>query len=360
VRLSFFLSTLWLSGGVKAILETANRLAARGHGVCFVVPGGTTAPEVRSEMDARIEVREVSPLSSQSNPLLLGRLVLEMAKSAPPSDILISTHTPTTLAVLIAAHLLKKGRPVWYCQDYDLMFQNRPAVRWLLHNALRWHTCAIVVSHALQEELQAYVPGKPIYVSGDGLSHPELLKPCAPAERAQLHGPQATILYLGDIRPRKGWDDFLKAAELVYQQFPNLLLQIVSKEPCEIQTQVPYEFRLRPSDAELARLMAMCDVFVSASWWEGFGLPPLEAMACGAPVVMTDSHGGREYAKPGENCLMVPPRDPSALAQAVLQVLRDPAISEHFRRAGPLTARQFTWEKSVDRFEEALRTVIKV
>jgi glycosyltransferase involved in cell wall biosynthesis len=77
-------------------------------------------------------------------------------------------------------------------------------------------------------------------------------------------------------------------------------------------------------------------------------------MACAVPVVLTDSGGVHEYARPGENCLMVPARDPSALADAMLRVLTDTDLAKRLRLNGPPTAAQFTWERAVDRFEVAI------
>jgi len=63
----------------------------------------------------------------------------------------------------------------------------------------------------------------------------------------------------------------------------------------------------------------------------------------------------REYARHGENCLMVPPRDPGALANAMARVLTDATLAERLRRNGPPTAARFKWDSTVDRFEQALQ-----
>jgi glycosyltransferase involved in cell wall biosynthesis len=145
---------------------------------------------------------------------------------------------------------------------------------------------------------------------------------------------------------------------LVYAELSAIRLVVVSKNEIDIQTDAPFQFIYSPTREELAELYATCDLFVSASWREGFGLPPLEAMACGAPVVLTDSGGVREYARPGENCLLVPPRDPPALATAMLTVLGDQTLSDRFRLAGPITAAEFSWTRAADRFEQALRSLL--
>jgi glycosyltransferase involved in cell wall biosynthesis len=238
------------------------------------------------------------------------------------------------------------------------MFLDRPVIDWLLRHALRWHDCAWVVSEYSRNELLEYTPGKVTNI-GEGISHAEYFHPLPEAERRKTASHQKRILFLGDTRPRKGMPDFLEAVDIVARQMPDIMLWIVSKEECTIDSQLNHQFFYRPARDKLANLYATCDVFVSASWWESFGLPPLEAMACGAPVVLTDSRGVKEFAVPGENCIMTPPKDPQALADGILQVLNDPDLSNQLRHNGPITASKFSWAAAVDRFETALQALLE-
>ncbi len=358
MRISFILSSLWLSGGVRVIVEYANRLTARGHQIALVVPGDTLDPDMLNEMDTRVSVRQTRlARGPRSNVLQMIRLMWSLARAVPPSDVIVSTHTPTTAASLLAGRLLRRGRLVWLYQDYREMFIGRPYEDWLMRHALRWHKCALTVSDYSRRELTTYSPGKVIVV-GEGLSHPELFHPLSD-ESYHHASSQKTILFLGDMRPRKGLPDFLQAANLIYERLRDIKLLIVSKEDCQIESSVPFEYIYRPTRVELARLYATCDLFVSASWWESFGLPPLEAMACGAPVVLTDSGGVREYARHEENCLMGPARDPAALAGAMWRVLNDPTLARRLAANGPPTAARFTWDRAVDRFEAAIADLVK-
>jgi glycosyltransferase involved in cell wall biosynthesis len=357
MRISFILSSLWLSGGVRVIMEYANRLAARGHYVTLVTPGGTLDPEMLDELASDVTVRESRVVrASHLSSVGMLRLTWSLAQAVPPSDVVISTHTPTTAAGFLATHLLRRGRPVWFFMDYREMFVGRPYEDWLMRHALSWHERALVLSDYGRQELHAYSSGD-VVVVGLGLSDPEIFHPLPPEARRSADDFQV-ILFLGDMRPRKGLSDFLRAVGLVYERVNNIKLLIVSKEDCQIDSRVPFETIRRPGRAQLAQSYATCDVFVSASWREGFGLPPLEAMACGVPVVLTDSGGVREYARPGENCLMVPPRDPAALAEAIYHVLSEPAMARRLALNGPLTAAQFTWDGAVDRFEAAIAELV--
>ncbi|MDO8533110.1 MAG: glycosyltransferase family 4 protein [Dehalococcoidia bacterium] len=108
------------------------------------------------------------------------------------------------------------------------------------------------------------------------------------------------------------------------------------------------------SSEEMARAYCSSAVYVSGSWYEGFGLPLLEAMACGCPVATTDSKGIDDFAIDGETCLKVPPRDPEAMAAAVLHLLRDPGLRRRLAANGLAMAQRFGWERSIDAWEELL------
>jgi L-malate glycosyltransferase len=101
-----------------------------------------------------------------------------------------------------------------------------------------------------------------------------------------------------------------------------------------------------------ARLLPHFDVFVLSSVWEGMSNGLLEAMAAGRPVVATRVGGNPEVIVDGESGLLVPPRDPQALADAVLRLLRDPELA---RRMGAAASRrveaEFTLPRMVHRLE---------
>lgn len=353
MRISFILSSLWLSGGVRVIMEYANRLASRGHRVTLIAPGNTLDLDMLNDLAPTVVVRQSRVARGpRLNIVQMVRLTWSLAQAVPPSDVVISTHTPTTAAGLLATRFLGRGRPVWFFMDYREMFVGRPYEDWLMRHALRWHERALVLSDYSWQELHTYSPGDVIVV-GLGLSDPELFHPL-PLETRRSTDNLRTILFLGDMRPRKGLSDFLQAAALVYESLKDIKLLIVSKEDCQIESRVPFECIQRPTRAQLAQLCSTCTLFVSASWREGFGLPPLEAMACGTPVVLTDSGGVREYARPGENCLMVPTRDPEALAEAMCLALSDVALAQRLAANGPPTAALFSWDHAVDRFEAAI------
>ena len=97
-------------------------------------------------------------------------------------------------------------------------------------------------------------------------------------------------------------------------------------------------------EADLPALYAGAAVFVFPSLYEGFGLPVLEAMACGTPVITSNTSSLPEVV--GEAGILIDPRDVRALAEAVERVLADERLRAELRAKGVERARQFTWEKT--------------
>jgi glycosyltransferase involved in cell wall biosynthesis len=159
----------------------------------------------------------------------------------------------------------------------------------------------------------------------------------------------------------KGLSDLIEALNLVKDNKlteKNFQLYIITQDELDLSA-AKFDARvIKPrDDIEIAAVLRTSNLFVHPSWFEGFGMPPLEAMACGTPCVITDSGGIHEYAKNGENCTMVPPRDPKALAHAIAHVIGNQELREQYRVSGLETAKQFTWDHAADALEQVLSGV---
>ena len=106
---------------------------------------------------------------------------------------------------------------------------------------------------------------------------------------------------------------------------------------------------------EVPSLYSAVALFVFPSLYEGFGLPPLEAMACGTPVIVSNASSLPEVV--GEAGIMVEPHDVSGLIKAMERILTDKWLREEMRIKGLERARQFTWERAA---RETLRVYAEV
>jgi glycosyltransferase involved in cell wall biosynthesis len=109
-------------------------------------------------------------------------------------------------------------------------------------------------------------------------------------------------------------------------------------------------------DEDLPLLYGACDLFAYPSLYEGFGLPPLEAMACGAPAVVSDAPAMPEVV--GDAARIVPATDREAWAAALRELLCDPGLRAELSRRGIERARAFTWERSARLTLDAYRAAL--
>jgi glycosyltransferase involved in cell wall biosynthesis len=100
------------------------------------------------------------------------------------------------------------------------------------------------------------------------------------------------------------------------------------------------------SDKDIVDVYNISDIFISTSWWEGFGLPPLEAMACGCAVITSNSGGVNEYAIDNVNCLMFEPKNEKELEDKLVLLIENSYLRKSLSMEGIKTAQHFTWNNS--------------
>ena len=180
--------------------------------------------------------------------------------------------------------------------------------------------------------------------------------------------PSKFILYVGLIEPRKnlpllinaykklvdnGTDHNLVLVGRFGWMFDELLQQI---EKLSLTDKVILTGYVEQED--LPMVYNLCDLFVYPTLYEGFGLPALEAMACGIPVITTDVSSLPEIV--GEAGLLVPPDDVEALFQGINNVLNDEDLRLNMARRGTEQAAKFSWDRAARSTLEVYRQAIKI
>jgi len=153
----------------------------------------------------------------------------------------------------------------------------------------------------------------------------------------------------------KGATDGLEALHLVQQEVPGLRILLFGVED-PVYPGARFLACPPAQRSEIATLMRACEIFVCSSWEEGFGLPGVEALACGAALATTDTKGSRDYALAGETALVSAPRDPRGLADNILQLVRDGSLRQRLGDAGRrlIDAQYPSWPQAAAMFAERL------
>lgn len=178
--------------------------------------------------------------------------------------------------------------------------------------------------------------------------------------------PSKFILYVGTLEPRKNVASLLLAFEMLKSKkdFPHKLVITGGKgwiyeeimktwERMEAKREVIFTGYV--AYADLPGLYSLAQLFVYPSIYEGFGLPPLEAMACGTPVVVSNGSSLPEVV--GDAGVMVDPKRPESIYQGIERVLGDPTFQSQLRKKGLKRAQRFTWEKTAQMTQKIYKEV---
>lgn len=276
----------------------------------------------------------------------------------PPSDIFHATD-----------HLLPPLKCATVFTIHDLIFRffpeyHLPLNRWylslMLPRFMRRADAIIAVSENTKRDATRLLDISPdkIAVIHEGVN--QSYRPITDprqlgAVRAKYLLPQHFILYLGTIEPRKNLPTLVEAYRLLLDRdrmTPTLVIAgrkgwlyrpvFDRVRDLGLDTQVLFTDYIESSD--LPALMSAAELFVFPSLYEGFGLPPLEAMACGTPVICSNTSSMPEVV--GDGGLLFNPRDVSACADAMERVLKDDNLRAGLRARGLSQAARFTWERT--------------
>jgi len=335
VRITFLVPHLRIAGGVRAILAYADRLAARGHDVTLVV-------EAKSRV--RAAWRNLRGVGADWVPALRAR-VRWVERFAPAvlaeGDVVVATAWQSAAGV--AAAPARCGAKFYFVQHYESLYHGAPnAVDATYRLPLR----KIVISTWLRDLMRERF-GSPTDVLVTPVD-PDLFHPTP----GTVSTSRPRVLMLHHEYAWKGVADGLEAVARVRRHVPALRLVGFGVKPPAGET--PYdEFHLSPPQARLAAVYSSCEVYLCPSWDEGLGMPPMEAMACGAALVTYDNGGCRDYARDGETALVARRRDVADLADKLERLAVDAPLRMRLAAAGMrFVTTAFSWDRAVCRLEE--------
>ncbi|MBO0721729.1 MAG: glycosyltransferase family 4 protein [Blastocatellia bacterium] len=267
---------------------------------------------------------------------------------------------------------------------HDLAFEHMPetftrrgslqlkfTVRWTARRAAR---IATVSEYSRQDLIKTYkLPPEKVVVTHNGIGPHFSPQPASGDEDRKLRRrfgiERDFILVVGSLQPRKNLVRLIRAYSALRRRLPDFAYQLVvvgrklwlaSEIFAEVSKQewgkdvivtgyVP--------DEDLPAFYRAARAFVYPSLFEGFGIPPLEAMACGTPVVTSNTSSLPEVA--GDAALLIDPYDEQELANALFRIVNDEPLRAFLRERGIEQSKKFTWrnaaEKTLQLYKEAMR-----
>jgi phosphatidylinositol alpha-mannosyltransferase len=211
----------------------------------------------------------------------------------------------------------------------------------------------ITVSSAAREFVGEYFPAD-YRVIPNGIDFPRFFRRYEPLP--QFADGRPTVLFVGRLEKRKGLKFLLRAWPRVLERQPDARLVVVGRgRPLEGYRRFAARQGWSPEDVvfagyvpseDLPRYYQSCDVFCAPNTGqESFGIVLLEAMASGAPIVASDIPGYRDVVSNGLHGVLVEPRKPGAIADALCRLLANPELRAAMRRAGQETAQSYDWPR---------------
>ncbi|MEM9015065.1 MAG: glycosyltransferase family 4 protein [Pseudomonadota bacterium] len=342
-----------LAGGNRVVADYAEGLRRKGHDVVFAAAASSRS--VRRQVRSAIRERKLP--SRENNAAIKSHFQNRdieiifaekpgpvLAETVPDADIIIATWWET--AFWIKDFPAEKGEKFYFMQDYGA--SNQPLDR-LIES---WHFGykMITISRWLDSLVQKFAP-QPTALVINGVD------PALFDVGARQKATPPTVGFLYSSLPTKGAAFAIDAIGKAASQIPDLAVQILGELPEEFLRQLPSNTTVRHHvrDDALRDIYGACDAWLFPSLHEGFGLPILEAMACGTPVIAFASSAAPEVM--GDNVgVLTPIGDVDRMADAIVRFANMPESDwrDHAEAARNTVYPFYTVDRAVEDFEAAL------
>ncbi len=358
-------------GGVTEHIRHLDReFRARGHETRIIAPS-TTRPESLPTNVMNVS-QGILPVPGNGS---IARISLSPAVAHRVKQVLerehfdiVHLHEPEVpllgWAVLHESHAVNVGTFHAYSENHEVEEYTHPLMDWVQGHL----DGRIFVSPAVQEMLSSYAPDG-YRVIPNGIDYQRFADPSLAPIQEFADG-RPNILFVGRLDERKGFRYLLQAYPRIKQAIPKARLLVVGAFGEQEQaafldfvsannlSDVHFIGRVSPED--LARYYRTATLFCAPSTGgESFGIVLLEAMAAGLPVVASDIAGYRSVMSDHLQGRLVPPGDVEALADAIIELLRQPSERACQAQHGRATAAQFDWHtvapRVLDYYEEAIQ-----
>lgn len=392
MKIGIIVRRLNVKGGTqRQALCLARELMRRGHDVMlytFLLSSGDCYSELLKGL--RVVALGFYPKGGMFGDIAENRAARMLAASIDPTTDILNPHDQ--VAYKVAAYFKKRVRKipsVWMMNDVptrrraeERLKEAKPGIvipwyKRVMHSLLDWFDCRVFIRKQdiilaldrrdrgwAEEEFGIYT-----HVIRSGISHEQFPY----RERTSLAGRPVRLLMAGIFFPHRRFEDGIEAAALLRKQGVLVELTIAGDPAGDRQYARNIESLIRErglddtvklagkvSDQELVSMYRENDVFLFPSHLQSWGLAVFEAAASGEPVIVSRSAGASEVLTDGATALLVHPKSPEEIAEAVARLIDDPVLYEKLSREGrAFVEREISWARLADQMEKIFHAALQ-
>lgn len=342
MKINFLLPNPKLNGGNRIVMGYASELAKRGHDVVVYAHQRRPLRRVAANMLNR------TPSWMPEFSARLVRVPEYHERYIPDADILVTTAYTTMLA---AENFPKtRGEHFHFIQHDEGLYHGDPDG---VSRAYKLPATTIVVSTWLKEFIkEKYTVDSHLLLNP--ISHSQFF----PVPRIQ-NSDAIRILMLHHTYEWKGIQEGIAMIRDLQRHHPKLRLVMFGVRSASGEAIDCDEYHHNPHQEKLREIYSSADIFLCPSWDEGFGLPSLEAMACGAALVTYDNGGSRDFAIHEKTALVAPRRQKKRLQEELERLVSDSKLRARLSDAGMSVAKAWPdWPEQTIRLEKVFQDVL--
>lgn len=342
MKINIILPSIGNSGGIDVIYKYVNLLSKKGNDIIVY-------KEIKSFNMHRYNNRlknnihqiycSLKAINASFAPKQNDKFVWKITdKTVRNADVIIATSWPTAYTVKKLSK--EKGDKYYFIQDFEIWDNRKLGLESYILPLKK-----IVISTWINQQLKASLGIGPFPVVVNGI---DTNKYHSKNYNCEQNNRPVQFLMLNHTLEKKGVSFGIKAYERIHLLFPNTKLKMFGR--CS-NTNIPeyIEYEQNPDQDLLIQLYCESDIFIFPSLEEGWGLTPLEAMACGCVVVGTRTGFVLDLGENRENMMISEPGDINGMVENIKEILNNKALLRKIRKNGMISAHQLDWDSSANK-----------
>jgi len=362
IKILYVITSLGIGGAENLLLSYLQNLDKKKYSF-YVLCLRDKPDDLSYEISKYAQIINLK-MKSKFNPTVIFQLLKVIKKIQPE---IIHTHLFQPRIYTTFAHFVY-GHGVLITHKHSIVNPRKHHIFMLLEIvAILFNKKIIAISESVKQSLHKYefIPRSKIFVLTNSIDFMKFNE----ASKLKTYSIEKSIVIgtVGRVERVKGINYLLLAMKIILKQYPNAKLEIVGDgselnelklltEKLGISNSVIFFGKLAHPIPNYSRM----DVFVLPSLLEGFGIVLLEAMAAGIPVIATSVHGIKEVVIDGKSGILIPPRNPEAIANAVSRLIEDPQLGKDLVEEGFKRARLFDIQEHLLKLENLYNSLLGV